>query len=77
MLNASLAQLQVRQNEDMRRISAWVALAAIPTMVAGIYGMNFRHMPELEWQWSYPAVLGVLAVESALLFRYFKRNGWL
>lgn len=77
VLNASLAQLQVRQNEDMRRISAWVALAAIPTMVAGIYGMNFRHMPELAWQWSYPTVLAVLAVESALLFRYFKRNGWL
>lgn len=76
-LNASLAHIQVRQNEDMRRISAWVALAAVPTMIAGIYGMNFRHMPELSWTWGYPAVLAFIAMESTLLFRYFKRNGWL
>ena len=77
VLNASLAQLQVRQNEDMRRISAWVALAAVPTMVAGIYGMNFQHMPELAWTWSYPTVLLFLAIESTVLYRYFKRNGWM
>jgi len=77
VLNASLAQLQVRQNEDMRRISAWVALAAVPTMVAGIYGMNFQHMPELEWTWSYPAVLVFLVLETGFLYRYFKRSGWL
>lgn len=77
VLNVSLAQLQVRQNEDMRRISAWVALAAVPTMVAGIYGMNFEHMPELAWRGSYPAVLGLLALESLLLFGYLKRRNWL
>ena len=76
-LNASLAHIQVRQNEDMRRISAWVALAAVPTMIAGIYGMNFQYMPELSSVWGYPAVLCFIALESATLFRYFKRNGWL
>ena len=76
-LNASLAHIQVRQNEDMRKISAWVAMAAVPTMVAGIYGMNFEHMPELSWTWSYPAVLVGLLVESAVLFRYLKRKNWL
>lgn len=76
-LNASLAHIQVRQNEDMRRISAWVALAAVPTMVAGIYGMNFEHMPELSWTWSYPAVLACMVLESGLLYRYFRRSGWL
>lgn len=76
-LNASLAHIQVRQNEDMRRISAWVGLAAVPTMVAGIYGMNFEHMPELSWTWSYPAVLVGLILESAFLFTYLKRQKWL
>lgn len=76
-LHVSLAHIQVRQNEDMRRISAWVALVAVPTMVAGIYGMNFTHMPELDWTWSYPTLLLFLMTESSLLYRYFKRNGWL
>jgi magnesium transporter len=58
VLNANLAQVSVQQNEDMRRISAWVAIAAVPTAIAGIYGMNFDHMPELRWQFGYPAVLG-------------------
>ena len=57
MLQANLAQVGVRQNEDMRKISAWVAIIATPTMIAGIYGMNFDHMPELRWELGYPAVL--------------------
>ncbi len=57
VLNANLAQVAVQQNEDMRRISAWVAMAAVPTAIAGIYGMNFEHMPELKWRFGYPAVL--------------------
>ncbi len=76
-LNASLAHIQVRQNEDMRKISAWVAMAAVPTMVAGIYGMNFEHMPELSSKWGYPAVLVGLLLESAFLFNYLKRKNWL
>ncbi len=61
----------------MRKISAWVAIAAVPTMIAGIYGMNFDHMPELRHTWGYPLVLlGMLSVCFAL-FRRFKRSGWL
>jgi magnesium transporter len=76
-LAANLAQVGVRQNEDMRRISAWVAIIAVPTMVAGIYGMNFRHMPELRWTFGYPLALAVMLVACAVLYRYFKRAGWL
>ena len=54
VLSANLTRVTVRQNEDMRKISAWVAMAAVPTMVAGIYGMNFEHMPELGWVAGYP-----------------------
>jgi magnesium transporter len=67
----------VRQNEDMRRISAWAAIALVPTAIAGIYGMNFDNMPELHWEYGYFAVLGVIAVACATLYRAFKRNGWL
>jgi magnesium transporter len=76
-LQANLAQVAVRQNEDMRRISAWIAIIAVPTMLAGIYGMNFEHMPELDWSFGYPLVLGVMLVACTVLYRYFKRAGWL
>lgn len=76
-LNANLTQVSVRQNEDMRKISAWVAIIAVPTAVAGIYGMNFRHMPELEFEFGYPAVLVFIAVVCLVLYRRFKRAGWL
>jgi magnesium transporter len=76
-LQADLAHVQVRQNEDVRRISAWVALAAGPTMVAGIYGMNFKFMPELSWKYGYPLVLGVVASFSAYLLYKFKKADWL
>jgi magnesium transporter len=77
ILSAHLAQMSVRQNDDMRKISAWAAMAAVPTMIAGIYGMNFDHMPELHWLWSYPAVLLAMAALEVLLYRLFKRRGWL
>ena len=76
-LHANLTQVSVRQNEDMRKISAWVAILAVPTMIAGIYGMNFEHMPELEWQFGYPFVLLVIVSICAGLYRRFKRAGWL
>jgi magnesium transporter len=76
-LSANLAQVGVRQNEDMRKISAWVAILAVPTMIAGIYGMNFDHMPELGWQYGYAVVVGVMAVACSALFLFFKRRGWL
>ncbi|MFI9613921.1 magnesium/cobalt transporter CorA [Streptomyces sp. NPDC052023] len=77
VLSAHLAQMSVRQNDDMRKISAWAAMAAIPTMIAGIYGMNFEHMPELRWVWAYPAVIAVMAAMEVLLYRTFKRRGWM
>ena len=76
-LQAHLAQVGVRQNEDMRRISAWVAIAAVPTAIAGIYGMNFRHMPELGWSFGYPLVIAVMAAICGYLYFRFKRAGWL
>ncbi len=69
--------MSVRQNEDMRRISAWVAIIAVPTMIAGIYGMNFDHMPELRWRLGYPLVLVVIATICSILYLRFRRSGWL
>jgi magnesium transporter len=77
VLNANLAQIGVQQNEDMRRISAWVAIAAVPTMIAGIYGMNFQHMPELGWTLGYPMAIALMAAACGGLYRGFKRSGWL
>lgn len=77
ILSAHLAQMGVRQNDDMRKISAWAAMAAVPTMVAGIYGMNFDHMPELGWVWAYPTVVLLMAGIVVGLYRQFKRRGWL
>jgi magnesium transporter len=76
-LQAEIAQVQLQQNEDMRKITSYVALASVPTMVAGIYGMNFDTMPELRWQFGYPAVLGSLVLITAFLYRKFKKSGWL
>ncbi|NUU22850.1 MAG: magnesium/cobalt transporter CorA [Streptomycetaceae bacterium] len=77
ILQANLAQVTVAQNEDMRRISAWVAIFAVPTMIAGIYGMNFEHMPELQWKYGYPTVLAVTLTVCLMIHRGFRRNGWL
>ncbi|MBN1529852.1 MAG: magnesium/cobalt transporter CorA [Thermoleophilaceae bacterium] len=77
ILQANLAQVTVRQNEDVRKISAAVALLAVPTMIAGIYGMNFDNMPELRWHVGYPLVIGLMVTLCALLYRYFRRAGWL
>jgi len=75
--DAHLAQISVQQNEDMRKISAGAAIVVVPTLIAGIYGMNFHHMPELSWQYGYAyAVLLMLGVALVLLV-WFKRSGWL
>ncbi len=76
-LTASHTQIGVQQNDDMRKISAWVAMAAVPTLVAGIYGMNFDTMPELRSPAGYPMVLIGMAIIVVLLYRRFKRSGWL
>jgi magnesium transporter len=77
VLEANLTRVSVRQNEDMRKISAWVAIAAVPTMIAGVYGMNFDHMPELDQPWGYPAVLVLIFGVCAFLYRAFRKSGWL
>jgi magnesium transporter len=76
-LDASLAQISVQQNEDMRKISAWVAIAAVPTMIAGIYGMNFENLPELSWDLGYPGVLLLMAAICGFMYRRFRKSGWL
>jgi magnesium transporter len=76
-LEAHLSLMSVAQNEHMRRITAWAAMIAVPTMIAGVYGMNFTHMPELQWEYGYYLSLGVMALASAALFLGFRRSGWL
>jgi magnesium transporter len=75
--DAHLARISVQQNEDMRKISAWVAIAAVGTLVAGIYGMNFDNMPELRWHYGYFYALGLMLLSSVVLYRFFKKSGWL
>lgn len=77
ILEANLAQIGVRQNEDMRKMSAWVAIVAAPTLVAGIYGMNFAYMPELTWRYGYPFALALIALICGGLYALFRRSGWL
>jgi magnesium transporter len=77
LVGAALGKVAMQQNVDMRKISAWVAIAAVPTAVAGIYGMNFDRMPELHWAWGYPATLAFMAVVCFLLYRTFRRVDWL
>ncbi|HEU4514665.1 MAG TPA: magnesium/cobalt transporter CorA [Nocardioidaceae bacterium] len=75
--DAQIARIGVQQNDDMRKISAWVAIAAVSTLIAGVYGMNFEHMPELNWEYGYFSALVVMLVASVALYRLFKKSGWL
>ena len=77
LVDAALAKITLRQNSDMRKITAYVAIISVPTMIAGVYGMNFEHMPELEWRYGYPLVLAVIVASCLTLFRVFRRNQWL
>jgi magnesium/cobalt transport protein CorA len=77
ILQARLAQVTVDQNNDMRKIASWAAIAAAQTAIVGIYGMNFDHMPELHWVYGYPAALGVMAGAGLLVHRLLRRSGWL
>jgi magnesium transporter len=76
-LQAHLAQLSVQQNEDMRKLTAGATIFAVPTAIAGVYGMNFEHMPELTWTFGYPACLLVIAGLCGYIYRRFKKSGWL
>jgi len=72
-----LALVSVRQNDAVKRLAGWGAMLAVPTVIFSLYGMNFRHMPELQWAGGYPAVLGVTALVCVLLYRSLRRGGWL
>ena len=77
LVDATLAKISLQQNTDMGKITAWAAIIAVPTMVVGVYGMNFDYMPELRWKYGYPMViLGILAI-CGVLYRVFRRNRWL
>ena len=75
--DAHLARISVQQNDDMRKISAGAALVVVPTLIAGIYGMNFDHMPELGWAYGYPFAVALMFGVSGLLLWFFKKSGWL
>jgi magnesium transporter len=77
ILQANLTQVGIQQNEDMRRISAWVAIAAVPTLLAGVWGMNFEAMPELDWWFGYPAAIAMMVAICLVIYRLFRRAGWL
>jgi magnesium transporter len=77
VFEASMMAGQTQQTDVARRLAAWAAILAVPTAVAGIYGMNFEHMPELKWEYGYYVVLGAILSICGVLYARFKRNGWL
>jgi magnesium transporter len=76
-LEANLSMISISQSEVSKRFAGWAALIGIPTMVAGIYGMNFRFMPELEWRWGYPLVIAFTLTVCVVLYLRFKKAGWI
>jgi magnesium transporter len=76
-ISVNLGMISLADSEVTKRLAAWAAIIAVPTMVAGIYGMNFEHMPELQWRWSYPLVIGVMLAADAYLYYRFKKSRWL
>lgn len=77
LVQAALARVGMQQNNDMRKMAAWAGILAVPTMVAAIYGMNFHFMPELDWTWGYPGVMGLMTLACLILYFQFRRNNWL
>lgn len=76
-ISVNLSLITVQENETTKRLASYAALVAVPTMIAGIYGMNFRHMPELSWEWGYPLAIATMASLDLYLFSRFRRAGWL
>lgn len=76
-LEANLSLISISQNEVSKRFAGWAAIIGIPTMVAGVYGMNFKHMPELDWQLGYPVIMILTLGTCVGLYIHFKRSGWL
>ena len=76
-LEANFSLISLSENEIQKRFAGWAAILAVPTMIAGIYGMNFDFMPELNWVYGYPLILSIIFVVCALMYGGFKRAGWL
>ncbi|HEY5917608.1 MAG TPA: magnesium/cobalt transporter CorA [Chryseolinea sp.] len=76
-LEANLSLVSISQNDVSKRFAGWAAIIGVPTMIAGIYGMNFKAMPELEWSYGYPLVLASIVGTCGLMFYFFRRSGWL
>jgi len=76
-LESNLALITVAQNDDTKRLAAWAAILAVPTMIAGLYGMNFKYMPETEWPLGYPMALATMLITCGLLYRWFRKVDWL
>jgi magnesium transporter len=76
-LEAELSQVSNRMNEIMKKLTSWAAIILIPTLIAGIYGMNFANMPELKWRFGYYYALGLMLLTGVVLYRAFKRRDWL
>ena len=77
LLEVRVAQAANRLNEVMKKLSAWAAIVLVPTLIAGVYGMNFDHMPEIDWQLGYPMAIGMMLSSSGILYLLFKRKDWL
>lgn len=76
-LQVNLALVTIEETDTTKRLAAWAAIFAVPTAMAGVWGMNFDSMPELHWRWGYPAALSAIAVVTGVLYWRFKRSGWL
>jgi len=76
-LEANFSMISIAQSDVSKKFAGWAAIIAVPTMIAGIYGMNFQSIPELHWSWGYPFALGLIVTACVLLFLFFKRSGWL
>jgi magnesium transporter len=77
LLELRSGQIANRLSDVAKKLSGWAGIILVPTLIAGIYGMNFRHMPELDWVVGYPLALGSMAISAFLLYRGFKKRGWL
>jgi magnesium transporter len=77
VLEVNFSLISISQNEVSKRFAGWAAILGVPTMIAGIYGMNFRDIPELNWRYGYPFILCFTVVVCLLLYRHFRRSGWL
>jgi magnesium transporter len=76
-IQVNLTMITISESEVTKRLAAYAALVAVPTMVAGIYGMNFKHMPELDWEIGYPLALGIMGGLDVYLWSRFRKSGWL